>query len=228
MPRRKPVDEQTLVSLFQQLQNKRAVARAMGISEVTVYQLLKRHRGICRRCTNAVDAGHAFCPTCRQAIRDNMKRRRTKRRRLGVCMECDDPVVPPSTTYCAVHRHAHMRHQANWLKAQVPGPRGPSAVGRRESSIRRTFGAAGIAVWRAFGGCCQLCDISHTERRVGLHHIDRQSGPTTEENLICLCTKCHSVVHDLADHPDPQRLLSWVQVNYWASRRPSHPASVAR
>jgi len=61
---------------------------------------------------------------------------------------------------------------------------------------RREHRAVHEAVHRRDGRICQVCRI-YCGQSIHLHHVvyRSQGGPTTLENLLSVCQKCHAAIH---------------------------------
>jgi DNA-binding CsgD family transcriptional regulator len=217
MPKRTPANSEEVLGLYTQLGSAREVARQMGLHENTVYAILKRHRGECVVCGQSVAPGAKHCKTCQEHIRERMRVRRAERRRAGVCSECDRPIEPPSIRYCNEHRLAHQARSAKYHqtteKRGTPQPGVPTQKAH-DRMLRAKYGAGGIAAWYRDGGCCVVCGVPHHQKSVSVHHIDSNQQNNDENNLVCLCFRCHRLTHLLIEHPDPDKMLSWARRVY--------------
>lgn len=213
MPKRSPADHNLILSTYQEVGSGRETARRLNIHENTVYQVLKRYRGLCRSCSNTVAPGKVHCPTCSERLAERAREKRKDSIRAGLCMVCDQPRDPLSRQFCRTHRLAHLeRNDTHKTKLRsVHG--GVPTEAQRERWLRGAYGDAAVTVWRKQEGRCLLCGVHHTEKAVHIHHIDHDRQNATEENMACLCQRCHWVAHRLADHPNPQALIDWVRNN---------------
>ena len=68
---------------------------------------------------------------------------------------------------------------------------------KRERSERQQHAAVYRAVHARDGQCCRVCGI-YCGQSIHLHHKVYRSlgGPTTVENLLSVCQKCHRGIHD--------------------------------
>ena len=69
----------------------------------------------------------------------------------------------------------------------------PLSVGRKSRRVS-------AALWRALRSRDQTCAVPGCEQTLGLrvHHVEHwaDGGETTKENCICLCRRCHWLVHE--------------------------------
>ena len=84
-------------------------------------------------------------------------------------------------------------HQTNWKPAKGTHRR---AKAKRQRSERKSDAAVYRAVHARDGYVCQVCGI-YCGRSIHLHHKIYRSlgGPTTVENLLSVCQKCHAAIH---------------------------------
>ncbi len=81
------------------------------------------------------------------------------------------------------------------------------------------------SIYRREGYRCALCDSA---RYLQIHHIVARShgGPDTPQNLICLCSDCHALVHgmDLRGLADAERdgMVDQAIVEYMADLYAEH------
>jgi hypothetical protein len=218
MPKKELINRELVLSLYAETKSGREVARRMGIHETTVYAILKRHRSLCIACGKTVTYGHTHCDPCRAKIREDMREKRKRRRRQGLCDECDQPIQPPSNQYCAHHRIVVAERNVAYRQRQKE-KRGSHHDGvanqqQREYAIRNKYGEDAVLAWQRDQGTCIVCGVPHAKKTVHLHHIDGDDQHSTVENLACLCFRCHKLTHLLVEHPDPEVFMSWVRSVY--------------
>lgn len=77
----------------------------------------------------------------------------------------------------------------------------PEPHARVKARRQRQQAVADRAVYRAVdardGQCCRVCGI-YCGASIHRHHVRFRSlgGPTTLENLLSVCQKCHKAIHD--------------------------------
>lgn len=222
MPKRTPIDPQLVLETFERLNNGTAVARELGVHRNTVYQILRRFRGKCRMCTNDIKEGEICCETCLARQRNYQRKRRMSRIETGICVACYEPVSPPSTEYCEVHRLSHMdANKRLYARKRFVHGKLPTAE-QRERNVREKYGESGLAVWRESGGKCHICAVSYEDKAIHIHHIDSDDKNHAEENLVCLCFHCHMLTERLLQHHCLADLLVWFNHTY-----PDHLPSLA-
>lgn len=192
--------------------------RRMGVTGTTVRQYMRHYEGLCNDCPATVPYGDRYCADCDKRRSAWMKERRKERRRQGLCSECDEPIQPPSTQFCAEHRlHAQDRsatHKKKLSQQRQVGCTGIPTRPQRNKHLRYAYGQAGIDAWDRDKGCCALCFVSHEERAVHIHHLDRNPKNNVTDNLVCLCLRCHRLTHLLVEHPRPHHVVRWFLTQY--------------
>jgi hypothetical protein len=199
----------------------RETGRRLDLHENTVRMYLKAARGLCDTCNTSVPHGQRYCAECNAKRSAWAKEARKQRRRDGICALCDNVITPPSQQYCDAHRRAHQRHAATYAEKitkerQIFCTGNPTPI-QREKQIRYDYGAAGIVAWHRDKASCVLCDVRYEEKTIHIHHIDGDHTHNVESNLVCLCLRCHRLIHFLSQHPQPHRVLEWFVAHY-----PSH------
>jgi 5-methylcytosine-specific restriction endonuclease McrA len=217
MPKRTKVSQDLIVSTYEKTKSKRETARVLGIHEQTVYIHLRGSEGRCIRCGGSPKGGYRHCHACLKTLREDVKRKRRERVRLGVCVQCDERIQPPSRLYCATHRTMALDSNKRYDERQrqsrfVHG--GTPTKKQRKRSIGEKYGLGGIHEWHFCEGRCRICGIPHEERAVHIHHVDCDPKNNSKENLKALCQRCHRLVHNLTEHPDPAGAISWIRTHY--------------
>ena len=72
-------------------------------------------------------------------------------------------------------------------------------------------GGSKYPIWEEFKKKCStgelsICEICENELKLEVHHIDKNHENDTRENLLCICHKCHSKIHERG-------------YNFWLSER---------
>lgn len=218
MPRRTRVSEereQLILEAYTELQNGHAVARKLNIPTVTVHAVLRRNRGTCVRCNREVTPGRKHCADCLALLRQTAKEKRAARRRDGLCEMCDQPIAPPSKTFCAEHRLRDLEYREQRRKEEKRGHWGEAQnAHQRRRYILAKYGQAGLNVLERDNEQCVICGVSYAEKAIHLHHKDANQKHNTEDNLVCLCFRCHKLAHLLIEHPDPAGMLAWLRATY--------------
>lgn len=67
--------------------------------------------------------------------------------------------------------------------------------------------------------CCIVCGRPNT---IHIHHIVERSrgGLGIEKNLVCLCYRCHRILHDTGDRSMKERIREYMTTYYpdWDER----------
>lgn len=215
----KPEAEKMVVDLYAKLQNGRAVSRATGIHENTVYQILRRNSGACLRCGRPTKPGRANCEKCLEFDRDRMKVLRQSRIRQGLCVQCGEPRTALSRLYCEAHRIQNAernQRSAQKLKRQRAGTPEGDAIARRQRlrRIRDAYGSEGVRKFEADGNQCEACRIPSTKAKILIHHIDEDNSNNTYGNFACLCFDCHKIAHQLLLSHDRRKAIRWFKRTY--------------
>jgi len=198
----------------------RETGRRVGVHENTVRQVLKASRGLCSDCPTPIKLGQRYCESCAKRRAEWMQERRKERRRQGICLECDERIQPPSTQYCDKHRLGHQKMSRNYdattgrwrheeyVSRDAPGMGVPEDW-QRLKQIRHDYGQAGVEAWERDGQRCVLCSVHYRDKAIHIHHIDEDHTHNVADNLVCLCLRCHRLVHWLSQHPNPQHVFTW-------------------
>lgn len=211
MPKRTKTDEEKVLAVFEQTGSGRQTARLLDLHENTVYQILRVHRKQCRICGNPIAPNRKYCAIHLAHLREAKQEQRKERKRQGVCAECDNRIMPPSKAFCDVHRIKHQKAVARSdTKTRINAP----SKRDKERRIRSVYGESGIAVWRKAQSMCMICNIHHEDSRIVLHHLDKIQANNVEENLVCLCHKCHQLTHILSEHTAPMKAIQWICTTY--------------
>lgn len=213
MPARVSADRNEILRVFMETKNGAETARRLGLHNNTVYQILRSARGQCRQCARLAQPGAQYCGPCLKTIRERAKAKRKKRRRAGVCAQCDRPTSPPSRTYCADHRIAHLESaERGYYRRKARG--GVTSEIQRRNHIKSKYGHHGLDVWNESGATCVACGRHHGEQVVHIHHLDGNNQNNARENLTCLCFDCHMLTERLLSHHDLGALFRWFASMY--------------
>ena len=222
MPKREKVDQAEIVAVYAELKNGMEVARRLGLSETTVYKVLRIKDLKCARCGGQPRPGQMYCDKCREHMRLKMAEKRALKLRAGKCQECDLPVAPPSRSKCAIHRVAAIERNARWetrLKRGAPNS-GISSEKQRRRSIRKRYGEAGVAAHEAAKGCCEVCARGQDQTVIHIHHVDENPENNVRQNLAVLCFDCHQATHRLLVLKARGAFLSWFAKRYATTEAP--------
>lgn len=215
MPRAKKLDDSLILSAFDRLQNGKAVARELGIHEQSIYQSLRRSRGVCLRCGGPIVAGRKSCDACLKFDRTRIKAARKIKIRLGICQQCDEQRSAISRLYCEAHRIAAAERNAVHDEKKRGSPNaGISNERQKLRSLNERYGAAGIACWNEAGGKCEVCARPYGEVAIHIHHVDEDRENNTRENFVCLCFYCHNATHLLINSSNRVALIEWFSRTY--------------
>jgi 5-methylcytosine-specific restriction endonuclease McrA len=205
-----------IVALYDEILSVRETGRRLGVHENSVRQVLKASRGLCADCVNPILLGQRYCAGCAARRAANMQAKRKARRRAGICLECDERIQPPSQQYCDTHRLGHAassRKHVSKTSRHVTG-HGLPADWQRLKQIRYNYGEAGIEAWERDRKQCVLCSVHYKDKTIHIHHIDGDDTHHVAENLVCLCLRCHRLVHLLSQHPNPHTVVQWFTAHY--------------
>jgi len=61
-----------------------------------------------------------------------------------------------------------------------------------KNHLRRKFGENAVTAYERDDGLCRKCG---GDNKVAIHHIDWDKETDSLDNLICLCSNCHTTVH---------------------------------
>lgn len=219
MPQRTKANHALVVAMFEELRVGRAVARHLNLHENTVYQILRLHQGKCRRCGKPGAIGRQHCQECLEGLRREMQAKRKARLRLGLCQLCDERLDGPSKQFCSTHRIKNLEWREQHDKTSQAAKRGTPEPGvpndrQRRRVIRARYGVAGLAVWDRDDARCVVCAVTYLEKSISIHHVDGNDTHSTEDNMVCLCARCHRLVHLLIEHPYNRRALAWIWNTY--------------
>jgi 5-methylcytosine-specific restriction endonuclease McrA len=207
-----------VIALYTELGVVNEVARQLGANKDTIRKILRRHQGMCKSCVNAILPGHVLCDECLEKQRTRRRAHREKRKREGVCIQCDQPREPPSRLYCAQHRLEHLDRNVAYNERQRQ-KRGTSHPGKQSDGahrryLRYKYGLDGIAAWERDNGKCAACNATRDDVSIVIHHIDGNHDNSVLENMVCLCFRCHKLTHLLIEHPVPMTMLKWLRSTY--------------
>jgi len=63
---------------------------------------------------------------------------------------------------------------------------------RKKNHLRRKFGENAVIVYERDKELCRKCG---GDNKVAIHHIDWNDENDSLDNLVCLCSNCHTTVH---------------------------------
>lgn len=218
MGRKKRIDADKVLETLERLGNGRAVARELNIHENTVYQIVKKSKKICARCSKPSVFGRTLCETHLTYESEWRKQDRKNRKRKGQCAECDNQRSPISLTYCEKHRLIHAENDyERKLRNKLEGaPYGDvQNLKQKHRTMQARYGEAGLKRWEESNHSCETCDAKYEEGiAIHMHHIDENRKNNTFENLICLCFRCHRLTHLLLILKDKMKFVSWFDSTY--------------
>lgn len=217
MPKEKDFRDDRIVALFSELQNGKAVSRALGVHEQTIYQVLRRAKGVCIRCSSPIAAGKKSCEKCLAFDRGRIKTLRKARARLGVCQQCGKERSSLSRQYCDEHRIAHLeRNETHETKKKARGsPNGEVGnLRQKRRSLKALHGDNAVACLEESGYKCEICGAVHTDVSLHIHHIDEDRKNNKRENFIALCFTCHTATHNLLRLKKPKSFIGWFRRTY--------------
>jgi 5-methylcytosine-specific restriction endonuclease McrA len=115
--------------------------------------------------------------------------------------------------YCAEHRLRALERNVAY-ELQQKTKRGAPHQGvlnsrQRHRSLRDKYGESGITVWDRDGGACILCHIPYQQKAIHIHHINGDPSESTVENMVCLCFRCHRLIHLMMEHPNLHHVWAW-------------------
>jgi len=206
-----PEVHERILAIYDETLSVRETGRRLNLHENSVRLVLKASKGVCADCPAPILLGRRYCAACDKRRADWMKTRRKTRRREGLCTECDERIQPPSTQFCDKHRFAHARRaRAHEEKMTRTTPEQQ----QREKHLRYRFGEAGVRAWNRDQGTCVLCIGAAPERKIHIHHVDGNPANNVVRNLVCLCARCHRLIHSLVEHPNPHNVIQWFLDHY--------------
>jgi hypothetical protein len=215
MGRPRRINHDAFLRLFDEIGVVKEAARRLGIHEQTAHQILRTSRGQCRDCPTAIPPGQRWCGACRERIRAAEKAQAAEHVRLGLCVKCTERIAfDRSKRYCDAHATALVDYTREYRRKRVVNTTGTTMEAEKALRIRRDYGEGGVTAWQRDGGCCILCGKSYADGAVYLHHIDQDRSNNIAENFVCLCYKCHRLIHGFLEHPNLSRLLAWFHEHY--------------
>jgi HNH endonuclease len=206
-----PEVRQQILAIYEETMSVRETGRRVNMHENSVRLVLKASKGQCSDCPTPILLGRRYCPDCAARRTAWMRERRKERRRLGLCETCDERIQPPSTQFCDVHRFQHAQRSRVHVDKMA---RGTPEAQQREKHLRHRFGYAGVEVWNRDQGTCVLCKGAAPERKIHVHHIDGDTSNNVAKNLVCLCSRCHRLIHSLVEHASPHTVIQWFLDHY--------------
>lgn len=216
MPRRIPADPALVLAVYERTGSGLKTAVELGLHQNTVYGIIRRARGDCLRCRNKAVVGRKYCATCLRHIADRKSNWRKERRRLGLCVECDERVdFPVSRTLCSKHRVKAL--DASRAKRPAKNRFRGDREKQRTANLKRLYGQPGVDAWHRDSGACVICGDPWPDVRIEMHHIDLDETNDTITNLACLCVTCHKAIHGIIKavaHPHAVAVAAWVRQTY--------------
>lgn len=187
----------------------------MGCHENSVYAIIRKSNGGCRRCGAATRAGKTSCDPCLSFDSARIKAKRAERRRSGICVECGNPRSDISQMYCDIHRINALERQQESKARLKNGSAGlfPSQK-QKYRSLRWKYGQGGIDAWERDHGACIICDASSSEATIHIHHVDEDQSNNNPANLVCLCFECHNTAHRLKRLRNLPGFIAWFRNTY--------------
>jgi 5-methylcytosine-specific restriction endonuclease McrA len=216
MPNRSKLDHDLVLATYAELGENRLTARKLGINENTVLQIRRMAAGLCRSCgLQREDLSLSKCSRCREKYAVLAVNRRKQRQSDKICVQCNNPVSQKSESYCE-HHLEHFRKKAKNDRKIMRNRLGEKAYKSRQrlNRIRASYGKAAIDILVETNHSCSICGETYKPRRIHIHHIDANHDNNSQENLVPLCVRCHKLTHELIRHPDPSKVIEWVQKTY--------------
>jgi hypothetical protein len=190
-----------------------SIARRLGVSIAAIYQIERIAEHKCQRCRTPLEDDARSCPPCREYEREYQRRRRIKSIATGTCVSCSLP-TEGGTKHCKEHR-VSINQSAKQQRVKRKETRGEEWMATQsEWNRRQLYGEVGVRVWNRTKGTCQVCGTPYRKRHSHIHHMDGNKTRNTEENLICLCSACHHLLHRLQWHPRLDLFLPWFREMY--------------
>ena len=216
MPRREKLDSAAILAAYDELKNGMAVARRFGIGETTIYKILRIAAHRCGRCGGQPRPGQAYCDACREHMRAKMAEKRKAKLRAGKCQDCDQPVAPPSRSFCERHRLAAIERNERYEQRTKRGApnSGIPDMRQRLRAVKKKYGPEGLEAFEAADGRCEICKQGIDDCAIHLHHIDVDDTNNARSNFAVLCFYCHQATHKLLALKARKRFLTWFAKNY--------------
>lgn len=215
MGRPRRINHEEFLRLFDEIGVVKEAARRLGIHEQTAHSILRQSRGQCRECPTPVPPSQQWCADCRTRIRATERARAQEHLRLGQCVKCTEPIAfGRSRRYCDAHATAMVDYMRAHRRRRVVNTTGTTLEAEKLLRIRRDYGDGGVEAWQRDGGCCIICHVAYGDKAVFVHHIDQDRKHNTSDNLVCLCYKCHRLIHGFLEHPHLSKLLAWFHATY--------------
>lgn len=208
------MDRQAIVSSYEQTRSGRETARVLGVHENTVYQVLRMERGQCRICANERVSDKSYCQKCLDRLAQRAKDKAIQRARDGLCRYCDNPIQPPSRVVCLQHREEHRKASKRHSDSTRKQRGGTPNHRQKRRHLLASYGQVAVDLWERMDGRCEVCTISHSDRGVHIHHINKDRTDNTEANLALLCHRCHRLAHLMTEHPDLDAATAWIARRY--------------
>jgi hypothetical protein len=208
------INHSQVLALYEQVGVIRETARQMGIHEQTVRDILKAARRQCQWCGQPLIWAQRICPTCLPKKRAIEREFAKKQQQAGLCVKCTEPLELPSRRFCTKHRIAMRDAMRTHRRKRMVNTTGTTLEAEKALRVRNAYGEGGAAAWERDKGCCVLCSRSYTEGAVYLHHIDQNRRNNVMTNFVCLCYKCHRLIHGFLEHPQLSKLLQWFHATY--------------
>jgi hypothetical protein len=165
--------------------------RAKSRKNKLYYQ--RKEQGLCVECglSRGNSASTVHCEEHRQLGLLMAKYKREKRRELGLCLTCGNPLDSDHQSYCSKHAGTNRKH---FVKARS----------------KTKFGGLYEQVLERDGHKCVIC--GEVNIRLEVHHKVKDKGNTLE-NLDTLCMKCHHAITYLYNCPNAQGAIDYYYKN---------------
>lgn len=215
MGRHPVIDRRAVRRALDRYGSANAAAKALGLPANTVLCIKRELDGRCTRCNGELQPGEERqCASCAAYARERARIFRETRVAAGKCLRCGKPVGPISRNHCAEHS-AQRATEQRALKARwkVERPEEYATIVARQNK-RTAYGETAVVVWDKSQGDCQVCGAKWRKRHSHIHHIDGDKQNNSEDNLICVCSSCHKLLHELQWHPNLAAFLPWFRATY--------------
>ena len=159
--------------------------------------------------------------TKKKALRDKLISNRKTQRKVKLCALCDEPAESLDGRYCSKHEEIFMNIQKNFkteianiksikkeekeenYKLFQKGIKNCLVCGHKSEEGNVTTGTFNLfsRCWRCHKRCwlvgetypCEICE--RTCLTPLIHHIDGNRKNNEYENLIFICSDCHTAIH---------------------------------
>ena len=209
MPKRTVADTDKIVEAYKRLGSKQKVRKELGLSWGTVAKHLNQFANICPRCWRPNDSpGKRFCSLCRKSIAKARAEKRDERRKIGLCICCNNPIEPPSVAFCSRHRQMANDAGKRW---RLNNPK-LNRIYHLKRKHRSGDGSVNShTIYTRDGFACVICGSG---LRLEVHHIDRNHSNNILENMDTLCFHCHRAITFILNSPNIPSLLKYFSNRY--------------